>query len=210
MFLVSFVEVCKCSTNMADLLKCNFKLELFTESERKDCKDSGSDLYKAELAKAKFLHTCIIQILRFRGLTHMHYHSLPHYNFVLLLGTGEQLKLGLATAKAGWSALQKIEKMRHLYKEANSIWCNLPFGQWEVVRHVFIMLAEHNFTYVSEQCLKLLHSIFESWGSSLLNELGFREIRARAKQSSSGRIAPVTAWKSLADSPVMADFGRRH
>ena len=37
--LVLFVEVCKCFTNMADLVKCGFKRELFDDSEKVDSKD---------------------------------------------------------------------------------------------------------------------------------------------------------------------------
>ena len=143
--LFLFVEVCKCFTNVADLAKCGFKLELFDDSETVDSKDCKSALYTAEHAKAEFMQRAMVQILRFRGLTHSQYTCLPHFNFVLLLGTGDELQLGLAKAKSAWSALQRVEWLRHSYKEVNAIWCNIPFANWEIVRQVFVMPAEHDF-----------------------------------------------------------------
>ena len=58
--------------------------------------------------------------------------------------------------------------------------------------------------------VQLLESVFGSWGTSLLNELGFNAIRQRLKESGNMRLNPTTTWMSLAKSNVMDGFWRRN
>ena len=76
-------------------------------------------------------------------------------------------------------------------------------------RIILCLLSEYSFGFVPAAVVTMVESMFTSWGTSLLNELGFRHIRGRAKDSENGKIAPVTSWKSLAESPLLKDFGRR-
>ena len=62
------------------------------------------------------------------------------------------------------------------------------------------LLAEYSWEFVPAAVTTMVQAIFSSWGTSLMNELGFRHIRGRATACENGEIAPVTSWKTLAES----------
>ena len=86
----------------------------------------------------------------------------------------------------------------------------MPFASWEVVRNILAILSDFAFRWVPPRVVQLLESVFGSWGTSLLNELGFKVIRQRLKERGNQRLDPATTWMSLAKSNVMDGFGRRN
>ena len=151
-----------------------------------------------------------VQIVRFRALSHMHYVGCPPLTFVGLLCTGQRLLDALAECKLAWATISYIETQRHSFKELDKIWSNIPFASWEVVRERLAILSEFSFMWVPPHVVQLLESVFGSWGTSLLNELGFKVTRQRLKESGNMRLNPTTTWMSLAKSNVMDGFGRRN
>ena len=194
-----------------DLQSCGYKLEFHTASEKLEAMDSGSALYQAELAKAQMHWDSARAVVRYRAMTQAHYIDCPPLLFALLVNSsGAPLKLALGKCKKAWEAICYCESQRHKFKEVMAIWQCLPWASWEICREVFVLLAEFDFEWICPPCMQLITSIFSSWGSSLVNELGFRAIRARCKQAATGKVSPCTSWYSLASSDVMDQFGRRH
>ena len=132
-----------------------------------------------------------------------------HLHLWGLLCTGQRLLDALAECKLAWATISYIETQRHSFKELDKIWSNMPFASWEVVREILAILSEFSFMWVPPHVVQLLESVFGSWGTSLLNELGFNVIRQRLKESRNMRFNPTTTWMSLAKSNVMDGFGRR-
>ncbi|CAK0875873.1 unnamed protein product [Prorocentrum cordatum] len=97
-----------------------------------------------------------------------------------------------------------------MFKEAQDLWKSVPFMKWEVIRELLVMLSEFDFKWVPPPAQGLLETLFKAWGTSLANELGFRDLRARAKQAENHIFAPATSWFTLAESDLMDRFGRPH
>ena len=188
---------------------CGFKLEIHDESEKVAAKDKTSPLYLTELSKSNMLKDSALQVVRWRSLTMSHYMHCPPLFFASLFSTGAELQAALQKCRVAWHAIQVCERLRHKYKDVNSIWCSLPWASWGVVRDFFTLLAEFDFQWICPPAMEILNCLFRSFGSSLLNELGFKEIRARSKQASNHKISPSTSWHALTTSDVMTSFGRR-
>ena len=90
------------------------------------------------------------------------------------------------------------------------VWNNIPFVTNEVCREILCLMAEYSWEFVPAAVTTMVQAIFSSWGTSLMNELGFRHIRGRAKACENGQISPATSWKTLAESSPFKAFGRRH
>ena len=204
------LQVFKTLTSPQDLKAAGFRLEFYDKSEKADAVDVCSGLFMAEKAKCTMMCKGALQVVRFRALSQEHYTMLPPQMFVGLLGSADRQVAALLKCKEAWDTIQLIEQNRFKYIQLDRLWHNLPFAKWEVVREVLTLLSEFSFQWVPPPVQRMLNTIFKSWGTSLINELGFREIRARAKEASNGNISATTAWHSLATSKLMEQFGRRH
>ena len=203
-------NVWKTLGSMDSLRSIGFVLELATVFQKREAGNADSPMRatQAELASRTF--RTIVQIVRSRALTHMHYkESLPG-RFALLLSQGAELRSALEYCSKAWKAMCDCESRRHLYKECADIWKVIPFLQWEIIREILAMLSEFGFAWVSPWVQQLLLCMFRSWGTSLPNELGFKALRARVALASNQKVHPNTAWMSLASSKVMGQFKRQH
>ena len=122
-----------------------------------------------------------LQIVRFRARTHQHYMYLPPFIFIGLLQDGQEQLSALGTCKTAWQTIQKFEELRHILKEANMVWNNIPFVTNEVCREICCRLAEYSWEFVPAAVTTMVQAIFSAWGTSLMHGLGFRHIRGRAK-----------------------------
>lgn len=202
-------QVFRCLQSPSDLKTAGFKLEFFHPSEKHDALDKGSALYQTQCELSKLMWAGAVQIVRFRALSHMHYTSCPPFMFVGLLCSGQRQLDTLKQCELAWQTISYIEVQRHNYKELDKIWANMPFASWEIVREILTILSEFSYAWVPPHVTQLLESVFGGWGTSLVNELGFKVIRQRLKDSGNQRLHPTTTWMSLAKSDVMDTFGRR-
>ena len=89
-----------------------------------------------------------------------------------------------------WDTIQYIEKHRHNFKELDKVWANIPWATYEVIREILVILSEFGWKWVPPHLEALLKSMFSSWGTSLVNELGFKEVRKKGKVVRQWQVAP--------------------
>ena len=185
-------QVFACFKSVKDLKACGCHIELGHSSEKEYGLDPKSELYVAQQNLAKVMWQAALQIVRFRSLSHMHYIGQAPTCFVELLSTGDKLVMALELCNTMWDTIQYIEKQRHNFKELDKVWANIPWATYEVIREILVILSEFGWKWVPPHLEALLNSMFSSWGTSLVNELGFKEVRKRAKLSDNGRLHPTT------------------
>ena len=74
----------------------------------------------------------------------------------------------------------------------------MPFVRVEIIREMLVGVVEFNGLWIPPQVQACVDTIF-GLGSSLINELGNRELRARLSKGANHAIAPQTSWKTLID-----------
>lgn len=148
----------------------------------------------------------VFECMRFRSLSQLHYTDCLPGRFGGLVPGGDH-KPALAYCKLAYECMCKFEVDRHVFKECKDLWQNVPFLQNEPIRETLKMLAEFNFEWIPPHVTAHVRTMF-SWMSSLVTELGNRELRMRLLESHGVAVAPQTLWKALADGSVMKDFNR--
>ena len=196
-------------SNVRSLMKIGFVVSFDGPFHRKLYSDKSGAAYNAERTLAVMQFDTCFEIVRWRGLTHQHYvGSLPGM-FALLIGSAADVAVGLLYASRSWAAMRWCEEKRHAYKEYDEIWRAVVFLSNPVVRDILAMLAEFSFQFVPPCVVGMLRTLFMTWATSLMNELGWRAVRARQKESSNKKIGPLTQWEASANSDVIGTQFKR-
>lgn len=191
------------------LTEAGFKVQFENKQEKAMALAHDSAIFIHEAMLSKLAFDIVFDVTRYRAMTHQHYvMSFPGQFAGLASGFPSQVKDTLAFCKRTWSAVQYCEQYRHVFKEIRLLWEAVPWVENEAIREVFVMLSEFAFEYVSpyvhDACLVMF-----TWGSSLINELGFQKLRDRLKDTRAKSISPQTAFATLIDSNVLGSFSRQ-
>lgn len=192
--------------SMQTLDKAGLLVSLENKRMKAALQSKSSPVYAAEHKKSALAFKIVAECMRWRSLTHMHYtSSLPGKFGGLLPGFNNED--ALQYCHLAYRTMCKFETWRHVFKECSKLWRAVPFLENEVVREALTMMSEFSFKYVPPHVEAMARTL-AAWGSSLVTELGNREIRSRLTDAAKNKIKEQTMWKSLVDSTVLNDFGR--
>ena len=169
----------------------------------------GEPFFKTQDALAQLTVDALVAVVKWRALSMMHYTSACPAVLVLLLSPDEgERNLMLDRLEHWWRVMTWSWQCRHVNKDVDDLFKNVPWLSWTVIIDIFVRLAEVDFSCVPASVDSMLRSGFEGFGTTLVNELAFKHMRLRADESSNNRVGPNTAWAAARHSSVFERFER--
>lgn len=182
-------------------------VSLGASSQKQMLLDEGA--IAAETATSSLLVKSVLAVIEQRLLSMCHYTSSLPFAFVLLFSDRpEDVKRSLAWLELVWLAVSEAEVRRRHDQAIASLFGNLPFASWALVRGMLILLAQLSFRCVPSSVGDMVRSIFLGWGTSLPNELGFTTTRMHGKLGMNSRMTPVRRWYHAAVDGPLPQFER--
>ena len=161
--------------------------------------DVESPLHQREARLSKHMWTTILEVVRFRSLTHLAYAACIPGQFILLINPSEAVRAdALEWCSLAWKTIMHFEKKRFIFKECLELWNSIPQVEWNFCREVLCMLWEFDFKFVPPAVVLQVQTCF-GLGSTLANEGGFQAMQRALAATRNKQLSNLGIWKSLAE-----------
>lgn len=196
-------------TDMDKLAFIGLQTIVMSPASQKTCLADGGIL-AAEAQTSEDLFKSVLSILEQRAQSMCHYSSSLPFGFVLLASDEPaDVQRALTWLEQIGTATCRAERRKHDDQAVASLFSNIPFLSWAPVRGILVLLAQVSFRVVPTAVLDMVMSVFSGWGSSLVNELGFKTTRMHGKVGSNSRMTPVRRWYHAAVDGPLPQFERK-
>ena len=156
----------------------------------KEAKELKADkaLYAGDKVISTMLFDTVFEVNRFRMRTHAHYKTSLPGKLVLLAGSEDQKREGLAFCRRAFKAMIGLEKERHNYIHVSRLFSDCaPFYSLPVRELLFLEAGVH-FLVVLPDVERMAETIFEL-GSSLACELAGKRMRSAVKDAENRQLS---------------------
>lgn len=160
-----------------------------------------------EVQAANKLFDLVFHTVRCRCMNiNRHKYICPGIFALLIDGTEESKQLGLRLAKEVWTVLDEMDRMANLYPAVQAVVSAIPWASEVFNRELLMMLACHDFMYLSPPALHMVKTLYSGFGQTAIVESANKTIRdVSGKTGGGGTASRVTRYERPHIAGVMKD-----